>query len=1082
MRLRGLHIILFFFCCNFAFSQINLTSGSVSYTQDFNTLASSGAANTWTNNSTITGWYSNQTAYRADDGSTNTGALYSYGTTAASERALGGLTSGTSGTVNFGARIKNNDPTLSINAITISYTGEQWRQTANSQNLVFEYQVGATAITTGTWTAVSALNFATINIGTAGALNGNLAANKTAITSSFTLTVAAGQEVWIRWTKTGTTSPGIAVDDLSLTADYSTTNSNDYFRSRITGNWNTLATWESSINNITWIAATAIPTSAATAVTITTAQTVTINTNATAPNLTINGTLIFDATARTLAVTDYVTISSTGIFKSHTAGAAATHSCSIGGNLTNNNIFDMATSATRLCNVTFNKNGSQSVSGTGGTTRFNYIIVNMGTSSSNILDISTSVFVAATSFLHLSAATNANSLLNGTIKLSGTFSFTGTFFKVGHFYNIPATAGIWINNPNVTITGQGDSYDISGLLKITSGIFNAGSTSGNSILLYDGSSMVVQGGIVNVKARLAAVDTLGVDQGNVTYNQSAGIVNLTTFGQNLSPNIADFYLPLPTDNLIMSGGTIFFTNEAKFADDIDNFATTTITDGLIQIASASTTVSTAAGFYIYSPSPLPSLYIYPFSALTKVVLVADLTIIGDITIGTNTTLDNFYPIATAYYNDISLTGNWNNSGAFIHTNQKTVTFNGSAAQTISGTTTTGFNNLTINNSSGGVTLSSPAIINGAVGILTLTNGFLYTSATNTFTMNTGTSTTGANNNSFVYGPMSKIGNTDFIFPVGKDLEYRPISATSLSGSETFTAEYFHADPNAVPYDVTLKDPTLDDIGRCEYWILNRAGSANANVTLSWDTYSCGVTSLSDLSVARWDSGLGMWKDEGNTATTGAADPSAGTVTSGLVTSFSPFTLASKVSGVNPLPIELLSFTATYNNVSAVDIKWATASELNNDYFTVERSGDGTNYKEINVIDGAGNSSAIINYSTADDAPLEGVSYYRLKQTDFNGSFKYSNIVAVQIDKNGFELLNTFNSLSGNSLEITYSCGTDCVVNFELYDMTGNKVFAASQNASGANSRLVIPTDNLNSGIYLLKVFNGDKIISRKIKL
>jgi hypothetical protein len=854
-----------------------------------------------------------------------------------------------------------------------------------------------------------------------------------------------------------------------------------YYRSKVTGNWNSASTWEASpTGSGGWINACTAPTSSAAAVQVQSGHTVTINASITAPNLTIDGTLIFEnvTTARTVAVTDYVIVSSGASFTVQTS-QTATHTMTIGGNLTNNGTFDMTGgSTTRLCNVTFNKNGNQNVSGTGSLTRFNYIKVNLGTSRNNILDISTSNFNAHANFLHSGASTVANDLLNGTIRLSGSFTFTGTLFQTGNFYNIPATAGVWINNPNVTISAQNDTYEIAGLLRISSGGFYAGNTNGNSIFLYSGSAMTVDGGTVTVASRIQA-NNGSSNQGNLSYNQSGGTVTICTVGQNTSGSIADFHMALSTDTLRMSGGTLVIRNESLSASDIIHYGYSIISGGTIQIADALTTYAAAPGFEIECGSAIPSLHIVKPSAYNPYLYLGeDLTVKGDITIDNGTSLDNLWD-ATYQYN-ISLTGNWTNNGTFVHNNLKTVTFNGSSAQTISGATSTQFNNLTMNNSSGGVTISGTTASIGSAGTLTLTNGFLYTSSSYTLTMNAGSAASGANNNSFVYGPLSKTGTTAFTFPVGKDAEYRPIAISSLSGSETFTAEYFHSDPNAVPYDVTLKDPSLDDIGRCEYWILNRAGSVNANVSLSWDTYSCGVTSLADLAVARWDSSLGMWKDEGNTGTTGAPDPSTGTVMSGLVSSFSPFTLASRTTGVNPLPVELLSFNAHYNASGTVDLDWSTAAELNNDYFTVERSADAGIFSAILTKDGAGTTESHHSYTANDPSPLAGVSYYRLKQTDFDGHYKYSATVAVEQEAQAFEILSAYYSAESNALEVTFSnSGT---ISLELYDISGRKICSLSARTEGKNGQLSLPLKELSEGIYLLKAFNGEKLIAKKIKL
>ena len=100
-----------------------------------------------------------------------------------------------------------------------------------------------------------------------------------------------------------------------------------------------------------------------------------------------------------------------------------------------------------------------------------------------------------------------------------------------------------------------------------------------------------------------------------------------------------------------------------------------------------------------------------------------------------------------------------------------------------------------------------------------------------------------------------------------------------------------------------------------------------------------------------------------------------------------------------LPVELISFSATPKEKSgryAVILNWRTATEINNDYFTIERSSNGREFEEIAKINAAGNSSDINNYIAVDEDPYEGVSYYRLKQTDFDWKYEYFDLVTVNI--------------------------------------------------------------------------------------
>ena len=103
--------------------------------------------------------------------------------------------------------------------------------------------------------------------------------------------------------------------------------------------------------------------------------------------------------------------------------------------------------------------------------------------------------------------------------------------------------------------------------------------------------------------------------------------------------------------------------------------------------------------------------------------------------------------------------------------------------------------------------------------------------------------------------------------------------------------------------------------------------------------------------------------------------------------------AANVLPIDPFPIELLSFTVI-QKLSEIVVDWSTAAEINNDFFTIERSIDGNSWETLTYINGAGNANYVINYSYTDNNPIEGVSYYRLKQTDFDGQYEYFAPVVV----------------------------------------------------------------------------------------
>ena len=316
----------------------------------------------------------------------------------------------------------------------------------------------------------------------------------------------------------------------------------------------------------------------------------------------------------------------------------------------------------------------------------------------------------------------------------------------------------------------------------------------------------------------------------------------------------------------------------------------------------------------------------------------------------------------------------------------------------------------------------------------------------------------ASDTSYVAGEVQKTGNDLFTFPVGDDNNYQPASITAPSViTDHFTARYYQADPNPT-YDETQKDNSIHHISNCEYWIIDRTnGTSSPRVTLSWDVNSCGVTNLSELLVVRWN-GV-KWKDHGNGGTTG--NTTAGTIiTSTPVSSFSPFTLAS-TTNANPLPIELTVFSATPNG-QQVNLTWITESEVNNDYFSIERSNDALNWEELERVNGAGNSNISLEYKAIDEFPLKGVSYYRLKQTDYNGDFSYSDVKTVRFNHSDIVIYpNPVKEL----LTIKHLCD-ECTIN--VYAATGQIVY--SGNATHINA------SEWNKGLYEVIVINDNGVV------
>ena len=184
----------------------------------------------------------------------------------------------------------------------------------------------------------------------------------------------------------------------------------------------------------------------------------------------------------------------------------------------------------------------------------------------------------------------------------------------------------------------------------------------------------------------------------------------------------------------------------------------------------------------------------------------------------------------------------------------------------------------------------------------------------------------------------------------------------------------------------------------------------------------------------------------------------------------------------PLPIELLSFTANVNN-NNVDLKWITITEINNDYFIIERSSNGIDWEHILNLDGAGNSNQIIEYFEIDYKPFEGLSYYRIKQTDNNGEFSYSNIVPVRFENNDNRIINLFPNPIGKgetlNIELKNIKGTEYLLT--LRDIQGKEYYSKVILKIDGNNLIGLPiNNNIPKGIYLITASSKNLIYSKKI--
>lgn len=179
-----------------------------------------------------------------------------------------------------------------------------------------------------------------------------------------------------------------------------------------------------------------------------------------------------------------------------------------------------------------------------------------------------------------------------------------------------------------------------------------------------------------------------------------------------------------------------------------------------------------------------------------------------------------------------------------------------------------------------------------------------------------------------------------------------------------------------------------------------------------------------------------------------------------------------------LPVELGSFEASTKDQS-VELSWTTLKEVNNDYFSVERSSDGIDFAEILQIPGVGNSQDAVSYTGIDAEPLSGLNFYRLKQIDLDGNFSYSQVLAVSFEEQGQGIDLTFwpNPATDN-ISLQLKGNKDMTTEVMMLDMQGqlHKKVSISSEAS------VLFVGDLPAGMYLLYIRDGVKVKTQRLLL
>lgn len=515
--------------------------------------------------------------------------------------------------------------------------------------------------------------------------------------------------------------------------------------------------------------------------------------------------------------------------------------------------------------------------------------------------------------------------------------------------------------------------------------------------------------------------------------------------------------------------------------------------GTLEIASPNTSIS--AG------SILTDLKISGGSVIVNAAFAGDtggypmtLTVFGNFTM-TNGTLDltnRAIGGASSGAGQINVAGTVSQTGGTVTAttlfgSQNYIMFNGTVSQNVQMSNLTGFAGLTINNNAG-IVLQAPLTVPYAMSLI---NGVLTSTASNLLIFSAGSVAAGASNNSFVDGPVRKVGNTSFTFPVGKPncgpsgsvkgYAGLTIGNYSAGGSVTdqFTAEYKRGDAITLG---AISSPGLNHVSRCDYWTLTRDnGTSTVDITLAWSESinNCisptpYVNNLPTLTIAHNNNTVGSTWD-----VIGVAGVTTGNATAGTViwngtqsATFGAFAIGS-TNFQNPLPFTINYFTGSKQN-GQHQLNWRLSC-YSTPYVTMEleRSSDQRSYTVLNYI----HATALqcqLPFSFTDPAPASGINYYRLKITDADGKINYSSLVVLINADRGLDVQNISpNPVATGIFNLKLSAARPAAIKIHITDMQGRVVSEKVLNLSSGFNIIPVDVRYLAAGTYQLAGFTDE---------
>ena len=164
--------------------------------------------------------------------------------------------------------------------------------------------------------------------------------------------------------------------------------------------------------------------------------------------------------------------------------------------------------------------------------------------------------------------------------------------------------------------------------------------------------------------------------------------------------------------------------------------------------------------------------------------------------------------------------------------------------------------------------------------------------------------------------------------------------------------------------------------------------------------------------------------------------------------------------------------------SGVLTSWETASEINNNYFDIERSKDSYNFERIGTVPGSGTSTQRNEYSFPDLDPGVGIFYYRLKQVDFDAGFSYSDVVAVKLNM-GFYEISVYPNPASTIINFDFEISNNSKVSFQILNIMGKILKEETKDVNKGLVSSHMDIKDLSEGVYFLKIIENDVVYKGK---